>query len=244
MPRARFVHPDITVDSVFAGFPIPARLFFVYVLTQADDAGNFADDPAELKARLFPHDTDILIPEIIEWMHLFAERTLYVRYTFGERSLYHIKNFAKYQRPDYATAPKYPLHPGQIYKFCYREKGKWVKRTVTEADWNREAYGERTVSVWGEVRLGEVSKTEPKPKPPTPTADPEPGPDVPATGSARPPGNGSGTTPLDYTRQDHWELMSRAQIFGIDYAEVKTVEELTQLIDSVPQSVKRKALGR
>lgn len=238
MPRARFVHPDITVDSVFAQFPVPARLFFVYVLTQADDAGNFADDPAELKARLFPHDPDIMTPDIIEWLHLFAERSLYVRYTFGERSLYHIKNFHKYQRPDYATAPKYPLYPGQTYKFCYREKGKWVKRTVTADEWNREAYGERTVNIHGEVRLGEVSKTEPRPNPPTPTAEPVPGSGAPATGPARPT---QGATPLDYTHPDHWGWITRAELAGIETSSVKTLEELMQLVINKEKMPKKTA---
>ncbi len=243
MPRARFVHPDITTDPDFAEFPRDVRLFFVYMLTQADDAGNFADDSRELKARTFPYDDDITPITIVEWINLLYIRNLYVGYTFNERIYYHIKNFHKYQRPINPTQPKYPLHPGQKYTFSYREKGKWMKRTVTEKQWNAEAYGERYSNVMLKEGKGSNNLTfSPPSSDSPPTADPEPGPIVPATGPAHPPGNGA--TPIDYTRSDHWDVLNTAQLFGIDATEVKTLEELTQLIEKVPQSVKRKALGR
>lgn len=147
MPRARLIHPEITTDSKLAKLPRDVRLFFIYALTHADDAGNFADDPDQLKAIVFPYDTDIEAFTIRQFLDMLHERSVYVRYTLGERSYYGIRNFSKWQPIDRPTAPKHPLAPGQKYRYSFRKAGKFQDTTVTEQEWNLQKYGENSKTV-------------------------------------------------------------------------------------------------
>jgi hypothetical protein len=234
MPRARFVHPEIATDPDFAEFPLTARLFFVYVLNQADDAGNFPDDPRALKVQTFPYDDEISITDIVEFLHLFSERTRYVPYMLGERTWYHVRNFHKYQRPEHATAPKHPLYPEQIYRFSYRTGGKWVWRTVTEEEWNMEVYQERTKYVPLKVgKVGSVKHYQTKPTTTT-TAPTDPGALPPAAGAPGP----SATPPRKPTRINfeiprHFDAMQEASRLGLNLNALDTLEKLEEEIATV-----------
>lgn len=243
MPRARFIHPEAPGDPDFAHHSLGARLFFFYVLTIADDAGNFTADTRELKAKIYPYDNDIGPMEIAEFLQSLTEDSTYIQYIFGKYSLYHIRNFTKYQRPDYPTAPKYPLFPGQIHTYYAKEKGKTVKKTAREKDHNLEVFGEYSASILSQGREGKVVTSQPtlptehtEHTEPPPTADPDrPGPASPDSRSAGPTEHNHGT-PLDYTRPDHWRVIAAAETLGYDVSSVKTIEKLTQLIKNPPKS--------
>ena len=231
MPRARFIHPEAPVDADFARHSRCTRLFFFYVLTIADDAGNFPDDARELKAKIYPYDDDIGLSDIAEFLKSLTEDSTYIRYVFGKYSLLHIRNFKKYQRPDYPSAPKYPLFPGQTHTFYAKEKGKNVKRTVHEKEWNRDQYGEDTVSTLSQGRVGKGSKTLPPTPTPEPTAPADPGPPPSSTGSPGPPA----TTPRKATRLDfeiprHADAMQTASRLGLNLAGIDTLEKLEEEI--------------
>ncbi len=229
MPRARFVHPEMMTDADFAELTPYNRLFFVYTLTLADDAGNFPNDARELKAKTFPYNDEVPITDIVEFLAMLTERTMYVPYTLGDRSWYHIRNFNKYQRPERPTAPRNPLYPGQIYTFSYREKGKWFKRSVTADEWNKEAYGERSVKVQEQSSTGRVVR--PYTCTTTPTAPEHPGSPPSPTGSpgtpATPPRK---PTRLNFEIPRHWDAMQEASRLGLNLAPLDTLEKLEEEI--------------
>jgi len=229
MPRARFVHPEMLTDADFAELSPYNRLFFIYMLTVADDAGNFPDDVRELRAQTFPHNDEVSVTDIVEFLANATERTMYVPYTLGVRTWYHIRNFHKYQHPERSVAPKHPLYPGQKYTFSYREKGKWHRRTVTADEWNMEAYTERTASVHfkvGKVGSQNLHLNLPNNQPNTPS---DPGSLPSTTGSPGPPASPARKpTPLNFEIPRHFDAMQDALRLGINLNAIENLEMLEE----------------
>lgn len=225
MPRARFIDPHIMADADFAELPRDCRLFFVYVLTLADDAGNFPDDSRELKVKTFPYDDDILNADIVGYLRLLQERTMYLPYTLGGRIWYHIRNFHKYQRPEKPTQPKHPLYPGQKYTFWYREQNKWMKKTVIADEWNMDAYQERTTKLREEVGREEV-RTLPTPTPSTPSPETEKSGRQKVAPSA-PPAGGIGATSL--AEKIGTEKIDPAYLNPLDPDDLKIIDQAKAL---------------
>ena len=112
MPRIRMVKPEFFDDPAVGDLPLPARLFFIGLWTQADREGRLVEDVRQLKARLFPYDAVEIRDLIVE---LQARRML-CRYeavdSSGERRRYlWIRNFTKHQRP-------HPKEPASVIPPC------------------------------------------------------------------------------------------------------------------------------
>lgn len=95
MPRIRSVHPGITTDEDLLECSIPARLFFILLGTEADDAGCFEWKPLRLKMRVFPADHIDVEPLLAE---LVASNRV-IHYTVDGKHFGAIRNFTFFQRP-------------------------------------------------------------------------------------------------------------------------------------------------
>lgn len=95
MPRIRSVHPGLWTDERFASVSPLARLLFVGIWTECDDAGSFEWSPIKLKMRLLPADNAdaVLLLEELE-----AAGSV-LRYEVDGRQFGAVRNFVKYQRP-------------------------------------------------------------------------------------------------------------------------------------------------
>ena len=103
MARIRSVHPGLFTDAAFVSATDSAQIFYIGLLTQADDAGIFEWKPLELKMRLRPAATymvDDLLSEL-------ASANLIQRYELNGRPYGAVRNFCRYQRP---KKPKH-IHP-------------------------------------------------------------------------------------------------------------------------------------
>lgn len=100
MARIRSIHPGLATDEDLAECSRDARLFFVYLGMEADDAGVFEWKPVRLKMRLFPADDidpDKMLAELVT-----ANKV--ARFEINGKPYGAIRNFAKFQRP---KSPKY-----------------------------------------------------------------------------------------------------------------------------------------
>ena len=106
MARIRSVHPGLATDEAIVTASIPARYFFVLLLTECDDQGIFEWKPITLKMRLFPADNVDMAALLSE---LAAVNAL-CSYEIDGRKLGAVRNFRKYQRPKSPNA-LYPITP-------------------------------------------------------------------------------------------------------------------------------------
>ncbi len=96
MPKIRTIKPEFWTDDAIMNCSLPARLFFIGLLTFADDVGIFEWIPRSLKAKIFPSDqTDISIL-LIE----LENNSLIEKIQFEGRDYGKITNFSKHQKID------------------------------------------------------------------------------------------------------------------------------------------------
>jgi hypothetical protein len=103
MARIRSIHPSLFTDEQFAGLSDAAQIFYLGLLTEADDQGIFEWKPVTLRMRIRPSKdgpADDLLSEI-EAAGKIAS------YEIGGRQYGAIRNFRKFQRPKSPNA----IHP-------------------------------------------------------------------------------------------------------------------------------------
>lgn len=103
MPRIRSIHPGLFTDEAFVSVSDAAQIFYIGLLTEADDQGVFEWKPVTLKMRLRPASlspVDGLLAELEEVQRI-------VHYEIAGRQYGAIRNFRKFQRPKSPNA----LHP-------------------------------------------------------------------------------------------------------------------------------------
>lgn len=97
MARIRSIHPGLFSDPEFASLSDAAQIFYLGLLTEADDNGIFEWNAAKLRIRLRPGKDGTTEPLLSE-----LERADKVRsYEVDGRKLGAIRNFRRYQRPKF-----------------------------------------------------------------------------------------------------------------------------------------------
>lgn len=103
MPRIRTIKPELPADVKLASVSMPARLTFVYAITQADDHGLLAGNPRQLLGVLFPLDQSVTEPILLGWVEELVSVGLFRwRSTRDGVPVLEITNWAKHQRIDNA----------------------------------------------------------------------------------------------------------------------------------------------
>lgn len=95
MSRIRSTHPGLWTDEAFVTLSPFARLMFMGIWNECDDAGSFAWSPLGLKMKLLPADNvdaAALLDEMIG-------AGLVMKYEIGGKSYGAVRNFCQYQRP-------------------------------------------------------------------------------------------------------------------------------------------------
>lgn len=95
MARIRSIHPGLFSDPEFASLSDAAQMFYLGLLTEADDNGIFDWNPAKLRIRLRPGKdggVEALLSELSSAQKIRS-------YEVGGRKHGAIRNFRKFQRP-------------------------------------------------------------------------------------------------------------------------------------------------
>jgi hypothetical protein len=129
MARIRSIYPSTPTDPEFALNAVEGRLLFIYSWTLADDAGNLERNPLGLKMALFPGDDWASVKRVAELVDALIVGRFYEPYEADGKQYLHVRNFARYQKPDHPTAPRYPLVPGQEYTYHVRLGNGWSTKT-------------------------------------------------------------------------------------------------------------------
>lgn len=112
MARIRSIKPEMfTRDRAFGRSSRDARLLFVGLITQADDAGRQEGDPAVIASAIFPYDRHLATEDVEAWLAELAAVELIVRYEVDGDPYISLTGWHN-QKIDRPTPTKHPAPPG------------------------------------------------------------------------------------------------------------------------------------
>lgn len=121
MPRRRMLDPRIWGDTTIGRLSPIERLFYIGLISLADDMGKMNANPAFLRAQIMPYE-DIPTQEVSQWLtHLQKLKLIHIYKdpkNKGEKYLDHPK-WLKYQRIDHPQPSLLPVCPYFKYHWGY-----------------------------------------------------------------------------------------------------------------------------
>lgn len=103
--RIRTIKPDFWTDEKIGELSMPARLLFIALWNIADDYGNFANKPKQIKIQTMPYDN----VDIQELLSELSSIDLITHYSSDNKEYYHLNNFLKHQKINRPSPPIYPV---------------------------------------------------------------------------------------------------------------------------------------
>lgn len=110
MARIRSIKPEFCSSADTGALSREARLFFLQILTEADDEGRFLWLPRRLSGLLYPFDDEIGPENLDGWAQECQSRGMLILYKNGEVEYAQIANWAKHQRINRASQSRLPSH--------------------------------------------------------------------------------------------------------------------------------------
>lgn len=153
MSRRRMIDPDFWSDGRVKHLTPIERLFFLGLISHADDEGRIQANPAFLRSIIFPYD-DFTLEQITEMRTHVVESNpnLQLYQNSGEEYLC-FKKWSRYQKPSHPQPSKLPKPPE---KPELQESVQEVKQESVQ-----ESVQSQTGIIPSQVRLGKVSIGEP-----------------------------------------------------------------------------------
>lgn len=108
MARIRSIKPEFCSSADTGALSRDARLFFLQLLTEADDEGRMLWLPRRLCGLLYPFDEDIDTPDLESWAGECQLRGMLTIYRNDGVMYAHITNWARHQRINRASESKLP----------------------------------------------------------------------------------------------------------------------------------------
>lgn len=108
MARIRTVKPEMWSHPKIANVSRDARLTFVGLLNQADDAGRCELIPRLLLGAIFPYDQDVGEDDVLAWVSELAREGLVTPYEHRQRRYLHFPGWSEHQRVDNPSKARCP----------------------------------------------------------------------------------------------------------------------------------------
>lgn len=149
MARKRMIDPDFWTDEKLGLCKRDERLFFMGLISNADDDGRGRGNIKLLKATIFPYDDDLKVKDIEQMACSLMEKGMVIFYVVDGQDFYCLPNFPKHQvinkpttskipevplnreevvLPDYYRSPTVTLPPNRIEENRKEKKGREEKR--------------------------------------------------------------------------------------------------------------------
>ncbi|MGZ4663615.1 MAG: hypothetical protein ACXV5Q_00815 [Frankiaceae bacterium] len=113
MARKRILHPDMFSSENIASMPVASRWTWVGMLTYLDDYGRGKDNPALVKATVWPLDESYTSKKVAADLDRLVAMGTLCRYECCGLSLLHSPNWANFQKIAHPLASKLcpcPVH--------------------------------------------------------------------------------------------------------------------------------------
>lgn len=108
MPRIRTIKPDFWQHPKVTRVSRDARLYFLGLLNEADDAGRLRYSGKRLAGVIFPDDDDVSGAEIDQWTDELEAVGLVLRYTIDGAPLLLVVGFTEHQRINRPSPSRLP----------------------------------------------------------------------------------------------------------------------------------------
>jgi hypothetical protein len=109
--RIRSIKPEIWMSPQVMNLSAHARLLFLGLITQSDDAGRGSADPRRLKAAIFGGD-DVTSSDVRRWLdEVSAQRLAVVYESVDHGILYELPSWKSHQSIDRPRPSAYPAAP-------------------------------------------------------------------------------------------------------------------------------------
>lgn len=125
MSNKRMITGDLFEDDISSEDYFTRLLWIGIIVATADDQGRLIDNPAIMKARIFPFDNNISDQQINNSLSKIG-KSIY-RYSANGKNLIQIVKWWKYQTPSWAAESKYPAPDGWIDRVKVHVAGNEVR---------------------------------------------------------------------------------------------------------------------
>lgn len=178
MANRRMISSDIFEDDFIGSLSFFERLVWIGLFAVcADDQGRSIDNPAIIRAKVFPYDRNVDDAKVEAAMEQAARAGKVIRYEASNGTrLLQITKWWQYQTPSWASPSKYPAPDGWVDRVKYHTAGNKIitknwdipgglheeLRSALHSDLNSRIE-EDEVNVKGEVKYS-AKKSSQKPK--------------------------------------------------------------------------------
>lgn len=111
MARIRTIKPEFCTSADSGALSRDARLFFLQLLTEADDEGRLAWIPRRLCGVLYPFDEDVSAAMLNGWATECCTRNMLQLYTADGATYAQVVNWTKHQKISHPTTSRLPAPP-------------------------------------------------------------------------------------------------------------------------------------
>jgi uncharacterized phage protein (TIGR02220 family) len=101
------ISPEFWTDEKLGLMPVEARLLFMGLVSNADDAGRLPGNTLLVKSMVFPYD-NYSVNKIDEWLKLLCQQNLIIRYKIDSQTYIQVVNFLKHQTINRPTPSRIP----------------------------------------------------------------------------------------------------------------------------------------
>ena len=131
MARKRMLAPEFFSSGPVNKLPIPAMLTFAGLWCYFDDSGRGEDDPALVKAAVWPRRRAQTEARVASDLAAIAAEGLICRYEVGDVRLIHSPSWYEHQKISHASPsrlPPCPFHEAGLYAHFLQEHGDGLDR--------------------------------------------------------------------------------------------------------------------
>ncbi len=117
MARKRMIDPDFWTDEKLGSCKRDERLFFMGLISNADDEGRGRGNLKLLKATIFPYDEDIKVKDMEQMVCSLMSKGMAYFYVVDGQDFYYLPNFLKHQtinKPTKSNLPEMPINSAEV----------------------------------------------------------------------------------------------------------------------------------
>lgn len=145
MARIRTIKPSFFQSDDVSALPLRARLTWIGLWTQCDDAGRTKDHARLIKAAIWPLD-NVSLADVEEDLSTLAAHGRIVRYEVDGQRYLEVTNWSEHQRIDRPTPSKIPAPNGSCPQPALDEDSTKARAWKGKEGKGREAPRERSTS--------------------------------------------------------------------------------------------------
>lgn len=108
MPRKRMIDPGIWRSEQVNDLSRDARLLFIGMFSNADDAGRLHGSAKFLRANIFPYDEDVTAAKVAKWRGEILSMGLAILYESNGREYLWLPTWTRHQRIDRPSSSTLP----------------------------------------------------------------------------------------------------------------------------------------